>query len=252
MKKRSSPAASATPAAPVTTKSAPFKRTRSTSQSIRPADLAGKAGEIAAVLEERLIAGEYRFGETLSIYALAEQFDASRQPVAAAVMYLRSIGYLEVIPQVGCRVVSPSAQEVIDFYRMYGKVEAVVSGLAAERHQGSEATDLLALAEHLAVSPFANLQDRWTYGEGVTEFHKMISQMARSQTLVDRISGLRRISRFYLWQGQTGHDPKPETSDYMNRSRIELARAIIAGDVATAERVADEHIRTNPEWVGII
>ena len=228
-----------------------FKRVRSTFQSIRPSDLAGKAGEIAAVLEDRLIAGQYRFGETLSIYALAEQFDASRQPVAAAVIYLRSIGYLEVIPQVGCRVVSPSVQEVIDFFRMYAKVEAVVSGLAAERHEKDEGDRLVELAEQIAASPFKTAEERWNYTVGVTEFHKLASLMARSQTMVERISGLRRISRFYLWQGQSGHEPKPALTDYMNRSRIEVAKAVAARDVDTAERLTETHIRTHPEWVGV-
>ena len=54
-------------------------------RGLRPNDLSGKAGDIAAELEERLERGEFRFGETLSIYALAEQFEASRQPVASAV-----------------------------------------------------------------------------------------------------------------------------------------------------------------------
>jgi DNA-binding GntR family transcriptional regulator len=221
-------------------------------RGVRPSDLAGKAGEIAGVLEHRLVSGKYRFGETLSIYTLAEQFDASRQPVAAAVVYLRSIGYLEVIPQVGCRVVSPSAQEVIDFYRMYSKVESVISGLAAQRHEGNEAAQLVDLAERLAASPFQTDQERWTYGEGVTEFHKLTGAMARSVTLVGRISSLRRISRFYLWQGKSVRNPDPDTTEYMNRSRLQIAHAIAERDSDAAERLTEDHIRANPGWVGIV
>ena len=69
--------------------------------------MSSKAAHITE-LEERLVRGTYRFGEALSIYTLAEQFGASRQPVASAVLYLRSVGYLEIIPQVGCRVVAPT------------------------------------------------------------------------------------------------------------------------------------------------
>ncbi len=243
----------ASPSVAIAAPSAPTARSGGIrTASARSRDLAGKAGEIAAVLEDRLIAGEYRFGETLSIYALADQFDASRQPVAAAVSYLRSIGYLEVIPQVGCRVVSPSAQEVIDFYRMYGRVEAVLAGLAAERNEGSEGGDLVALAEELVQRPFSTPEERWVYGEGVTEFLKQIGRMARSTTLVERISGLRRLSRFYLWQGPRGYQPDPVTTAYINASRIELAQAIAARDVAAAERLANDHVLANPGWVGIL
>lgn len=236
-----------------TTSNAPtFKRLRPLARGARPGDLAGKAGEIASVLEHRLVSGQYRFGETLSIYALAEQFDASRQPVAAAVVYLRSIGYLEVIPQVGCRVVSPAAQEVLDFYLMYSKVEAVISGLAAQRHEGSEADQLMDLAKRLAAGPFKTDRERWNYGEGVTEFHKLTGAMARSTTLVARIGSLRRISRFYLWQGKSVRNPDPATTDYMNQSRLQIAHAIAVRDIDSAERLTEEHIRANPGWVGIV
>ena len=65
----------------------------------------GKAGEIAAELERRLMVGAYRFGEALSITQLAQQFDASRQPVSVAISHLRSMGYVDVIPQVGLSLI---------------------------------------------------------------------------------------------------------------------------------------------------
>lgn len=69
--------------------------------------LSGKSGTILRELEIRFVRGEYLFGESLSINALAEEFDASRQPVSMAVSHLRSMGYVTIVPQVGCKVVSP-------------------------------------------------------------------------------------------------------------------------------------------------
>src|SRR3546814_3026362 len=71
--------------------------------AVRNTDPSGKAGQIAVELERRLLLGEYRFGQALSSVQLAKQFDASRQPVSVAISHLRSSGYVEVIPQVGCR-----------------------------------------------------------------------------------------------------------------------------------------------------
>ena len=51
----------------------------------RNADPSGKAGFIAAEIEKRLMLGQYRFVEALSAAQLAQQFDASRQPVSAAI-----------------------------------------------------------------------------------------------------------------------------------------------------------------------
>lgn len=222
-------------------------------KGVRANDLAGKAGEIASELEDRLVRGHYRFGETLSIYALAEQFDASRQPVAAAVLYLRSVGYLDIIPQVGCRVVSPSPQEVLDFYVLVSKTEAVISRFAAERHVGHEANDLLAIAEDLARIPFQSHHDRLAMADGISIFHDRISAMARSPLLVERISNLRRIFRFYLSQGRVRPDPVTGPPAKMNALRIDLARAVVGRSSMEAERLTDAYILDSiDDWSRVV
>ena len=127
-------------------------RPRSTHLEVVPAaaannaDPSGKAGRIAAEMERRLMLGEYHFGEPLSATQLARQFDASRQPVFAAIAHLRSSGYVEVIPQVGCRVVSPSPVEIGDFFVALGKIEGAAASFAARRYElGDEAEALLAI-----------------------------------------------------------------------------------------------------------
>lgn len=226
---------------------------RSMVKGVRANDLAGKAGEIAGELEERLVRGHYRFGETLSIYTLAEQFDASRQPVAAAVLYLRSVGYLDIIPQVGCRVVSPTPQEVLDFYVLVSKTEAVISRFAAERHVGHEAQDLLTIAEDLARIPFQSNYDRLAMADGISIFHDRISAMARSQLLVERISNLRRIFRFYLSQGRIRPDPVSGPPVRMNALRIELARSILARNGVEAEQKTDDYILHDiDDWARVV
>jgi DNA-binding GntR family transcriptional regulator len=222
-------------------------------KGVRANDLAGKAGEIAGELEERLVRGHYRFGEALSMYALAEQFEASRQPVAAAVLYLRSVGYLEVIPQVGCRVVSPSEQEVQDFYVLFSRTEAVISRFAAERYVGQEAQELVAIAEELAVIPFKSSYDRRAMADGISIFHEQISTMARSQLLVERISNLRRIFRFYLSQTRVRPDPVMGPPERMNQLRLELAQSILARRGAEAEKRTENYLINDiDDWARVV
>lgn len=222
-------------------------------RGVRANDLAGKAGEVAAELEERLVRGEYRFGETLSIYTLAEQFGASRQPVSSAVLYLRSVGYLEIIPQVGCRVVSPSPQEVQDFYVLFSRTEGVIARFAAERHDEDEAQELIALAEELAANPFQSSYDRRAMADGISIFHDRISAMSRSQLLVDRISNLRRIFRFYLSQNRVRPDPVSGPPARMNTLRLELARTIQARRSTAAERATEDYILTDlDDWARVV
>lgn len=222
-------------------------------RGLRPHDLAGKAGEIAAELEERLERGEYRFGETLSIYALARQFDASRQPVATAVLYLRSVGYLEVIPQVGCRVVSPSDQEVQDFYVLFAQTESVVARFAAERFEADEGERLIGLAEQLAVQPFESREDRARMADAVSIFHDHLGAMARSPNLVDRISNQRRLFRFYLSQGRPAAMASTTTLERINRHRITFARCVSERNIAGIPLAMDAYILDAlDDWARIV
>lgn len=222
-------------------------------RGVRANDLSGKAGEIAAVLEERLITGVYRFGETLSMYALAAQFEASRQPVAAAVLYLRSVGYLEVIPQVGCRVVAPSAAEVHDFYVLFARTEGAIARFAAERHSGTEGKDLVAMAKELAENPFKTSYDRRAMADGISHFHEKISAMARSRLLVERISNLRRIFRFYLCQSRSRPVPSSGGPLRLNSLRRELARGIDARKAAAVDALVDDYIvGALADWVRVV
>lgn len=77
-------------------------RARTAAMSPNSDGPSGKAGEIVAALEHRLITGYYRFGDSLSTNLLAGDFEASRQPISAALNHLRGLGYLKIVPQVGC------------------------------------------------------------------------------------------------------------------------------------------------------
>lgn len=222
-------------------------------RGVRANDLAGKAGEIGAELEERLVRGDYRFGEKLSIYNFAEEFGASRQPVASAVQYLATVGYLEIIPQVGCHVVSPSVQDVQDFYVLFARTEALIAHFAAERHTAPESDDLMAIAEELALNPFETNADRRMMADGISDFHDRMSAMARSPILVDRISNFRRIFRFYLSQDRSEVRNVSGQPVKMNVLRKRVASEIQARNIAGAEASMTEYILNDlSDWARVV
>lgn len=210
----------------------------------------GKAGEIIAVLTSRLATGALSFGQTLSIKALAEEFDASRQPVAAAISHLRSLGYVVVVPQVGCRVVSPSAKEIQDFFLVLARVEASYAGLAAQRYLDQEAKVLSAIAAEVAKIEFGEAGLRRQYASGVDAFHAMIWEMSRTSAVVSRTRNLWQLADFYLWQGAENFDVSKV--DIANSERKEIAHAIEFRDVRKAELLLEEHVRGKPLRVGIV
>ena len=111
------------------------RRLRHILESLESEDsrLTGKAGRIYEALEKDLLTGRYKFGADISAPELAKRLGVSRQPVMAALSQLRAAGYVTITPQVGCRVVTPTTEEISDFFRLFGAMEGVMARLAAER-----------------------------------------------------------------------------------------------------------------------
>jgi DNA-binding GntR family transcriptional regulator len=216
----------------------------------RNADPSGKAGQIAGELERRLMLGQYHFGEALSATKLAHQFDASRQPVSAAMAHLRSSGYVEVTPQVGCRVVSPSASEIADFFIALGKIEAAAAAFAARRYENDEADVLIAISDRADPEGLNTLAERQNYISDLHRYHEQVWAMARSPALEARVASMRRLASFYLWQGATRL--VPTSAHLLILERSEIAQAIKARDVTRAEILMEKHISHKPHVNGVL
>ncbi len=210
----------------------------------------GKAGEIAMELERRMMVGSYRFGESLSITQLASQFDASRQPVGMAISYLRNMGYVDVIPQVGCRVVSPSPAEIADFFFAMSRIEGAVAAFAAARHFGGEAATLQTIAAREPPKALETVDERLAYIRTLNDYHEQIWRMARSETLESRVGGLRQLSIFYLWQG--ARTLAPVAAQQLVGERAAIAAAIGARDAGLAQALMETHIAHKPRVSGVV
>ncbi|GLJ00546.1 GntR family transcriptional regulator [Sphingobium sp. BS19] len=214
------------------------------------ADPSGKAGRVAVEMERRLMLGEYQFGETLSIAQLTRQFDASRQPVAAAIAHLRSSGYVEVIPRVGCRVVSPSTTEIGDFFVALGKLEAAAAGFAARRHEGEQASVLAEIANRGTAMWLDTQAERLDYINNLYDYHRQVWAMAKSPSLEGRVASMRRLATFYLWQGQA--KLLPTSARLLSVERSEIEQAIKARDAFRAEILMEKHVAHKPFVNGIM
>jgi DNA-binding GntR family transcriptional regulator len=212
-------------------------------------DPTGKAGQIVTVMEQRLMLGFYKPGEMVSFQKLADEFRVSRQPVSAAISHLRASGYVEVIPQVGCKVVQPSPFEIRDFFTVLGRVESAVVAMAAVRHEASEADELLATRPMCNLGALDDLTQRKAYIGYVDRFHELIWTMARSPLLDSKLGGLRRLSNFYLWQGLP--TLAPAAAKALIAERTEIAQAIAARDASFAASLMERHISAKPQLIGL-
>jgi DNA-binding GntR family transcriptional regulator len=206
----------------------------------------GKAGEIVAELERRLIMGYYKAGENLSFNMLAETFEVSRQPVSAAIGHLRASGYVEVLPQVGCRVVKPSKEEIFDFFRIHSAIEATAVELAVERKTKVGVGQLRAIKPP-PVKDLGAVPARAAYIRYIDAFHEQIWAMAKAPMVEGQFSGMRNLASFYLWQGISSLAPK--IANVLNQERTKIADLIAAGDKVGAAALMRSHILGKPALV---
>ncbi|GAB4347800.1 MAG: GntR family transcriptional regulator [Immundisolibacter sp.] len=145
-----------------------------------PAPLASRAYEH---LKARILEGDLAPGDRLAVSALAQALACSRVPVMEALKRLQGDGLVDIVPQVGCQVAEPKADDVEDFFAAFAAVEGTVARLAAQRRT---AADLAAFGQTLArigraLQDAGGPQDRDPrYRRLNRDFHGAIHAMARA------------------------------------------------------------------------
>lgn len=132
---------------------------------------------------ERLVDGQFRFGERISTSLIADATGASRQPIMSALQTLRSQGFVRIIAQVGCEVISPTLREIEDFYLLLGRIEGVLAELAASRGSREEVDELRRVNALIEKLPRNRPDSGLKYRALNREFHGIYHAMARSPKL---------------------------------------------------------------------
>ena len=202
--------------------------------------LTGKAAVVCSELERRLMAGEYRFGETLPTARLLIEFDISRAPLTSALNQLRSAGYLRIIPQVGSQVIIPTTQEVADFYLMFSLVERGMARLAAQRRTLEQAAFLKETCRQMDEIDVSGTSPSEAYIDLLLMYHLKIHDAAASKYEVLRARSYRNLATFFLRNGM------PENPDKIlpqaNVLRMAVTEAIVSGLPDAAEKAMAEYI----------
>ena len=195
-----------------------------------------------AHLLQALLEGPLVPGDRLSVVDLAEQLGCSRVPVMEAVKRLAAEGFVDVIPQVGCRVARPDPAEVRDFFELFAAVEGCVTRLAAARRTPEDLASFKALCTRLdqalrnAGGPEARDP---AYRRVNLEFHTAIHHLSRAPLACAVAAGMWDRSDFFI--------KVAFGSLYFNRrvrqAHSAMRKAIVDGDPAAAEAAVEAHLR---------
>jgi DNA-binding GntR family transcriptional regulator len=151
-------------------------------------------------LKERILAGRYPVGTRISIEEVKSEFGVSKQPVMDAMRRLEATGIVQIVPQSGCRVAHYSAQEIRDFFNLFGRFEGEIAAAAAERRSDAQLLDLddawqrIADLEELD-DPEARSRE---YRILNRDYHLVIHRMSHSRVMADLSERMWDLSDFLV------------------------------------------------------
>ncbi|MBS3975731.1 MAG: GntR family transcriptional regulator [Syntrophomonadaceae bacterium] len=146
-------------------------------------------------LREAIMSGRLRPGERMMEVQLAEELGVSRTPVREAIRKLELEGFAVMIPRKGAYVSDLSIKDIADVFEIRGALEALASGLAAERISPGEMEELERLL--VQVSECAEDQDLDRLVDIDTQFHAVLYRASRNDRLAQMINTLwEQVQRF--------------------------------------------------------
>jgi DNA-binding GntR family transcriptional regulator len=140
-------------------------------------------------IKGRIIDVTYQPGERLSETKLAEEFGLGRSPIRTALSRLESEGWVEISPQSGTFVCSPSEREIRELTVLRSLLEAYCAGQAAARISDKE-LELLKL-KFAASRPLVQSGDVDVALQLDEEVHALMYRLGGNELIANTLSGLR-------------------------------------------------------------
>lgn len=196
-------------------------------------------------IRSAIVYGPLDLGEPLSENALARALGMSKAPIRAAMSELRLKGLVEIVPQSGTYVFSPTRQDIEDLcdFRFLLEGQALE---AAVRHSGSAL--LSAMEPIVQAMQAAGVEDPAAGRHLDSEYHLLFVRYCDNRYLADAYEtiGHRVEALRYRFMHTTVFRQKALAE------HAELVDLIAAGRVAKAVSVLGEHIaRTKQFHAGV-
>ena len=203
-----------------------------------------RADEAFDCLQTAIVTGDLAPGEKIGEVELCARFNLTRGPLREALGRLESRGLLVRRPHAGVKVVSVSADELMELYLIREAMEGLAARQAAERMTDPEIADLQAtLDNHETMIEEARGQ-AYYQAEGDYDFHHRIATGSRNAKLAQMLLGdLYYMVRMYRYRLSTSSG-RPHRALGEHRRIVE---AIAQRDCELAEFLMKRHINAARE-----
>lgn len=192
--------------------------------------------EIVERIFEAIIDQRLPPGTKLSEAALCEAFGVGRMRIRQSLLLLASREVVELLPNRGAFVASPSAEQAREVFEARLMIEPNVARLAAER--ATEA-DLATLERHLRLEHEAHHGSRRRDAIRLSgQFHVLLAEVAGNTVTLRMVKEL--VTRTSLIIGIFG---SPGVSNCRDEDHDEIFAAFRSGDGDSAARLMSAHLR---------
>ena len=205
-------------------------------------DASTAADRIFDQLRRAIVVGEIPAGSKLSEPVLAERFAVSRGPLREAIGRLESTDLVERRPNVGARVVSLSAERLLEIYQVREALEGMAARLAAARMSDDAVQDLKDLMEQHHRDVARDCWQAYFQQEGDLDFHYRIVIGSGNKRMIRILcDDLYHLARMYRCQ----FGMKSERARDALKEHALIVDAIADRDGELAEWLMRRHVRAS-------
>jgi DNA-binding GntR family transcriptional regulator len=209
----------------------------------------GLADEIAFRLQAAILDGEFPPGTHLQQDELCARFGVSRTPVREALRKLQAQHLVDLVPNKGATVRTPSRGELSEVYVLRAELEGFAAELAADHFGPAELAALddaqaamdnaIAQLEAHAVTPDAEGSFNRRITRANEEFHGIIHQAAGNQRLRQYLTELQNLfPKDYVWRATSSEESRAVGIE----EHRQIRDALEAHDGPAARRTMSEHV----------
>ena len=187
-------------------------------------------------LEEEILGGILKSGDTLTEVSLSKRLGVSRTPLRGALHRLAEAGLVRIVPNKGAVVVGVNDEDLVDIYKIRIRLEGLASREAAARisdEDKKKLTDSVELSEF-----YIQRRDVEHLKELDSEFHNIIYQASGNRLLSKTLSELHRNIKSYRKLSLS----VPERIEKSVKEHREILAAILSGDGDEADRLTARHV----------
>ena len=190
---------------------------------------------VYTAIEEKILTGVFRPGESLTEARITEETGASRTPVRDALHRLERDGLIRTEPNRSAVVVGITRADLADIYELRRRVEGLASRRVAERITEEEARGLLEIVE---MQEFFIGRGSERLKELDSAFHDRVYALCDSRIITSTLSRLHRQTGFFRKRSIYAEGRAAATV----AEHRAICEAIVAHDADAAERLTVLHI----------